>query len=114
MKFSILITTILTIVLLAACAPAATPMPQPVEMIEEPTAPPVVLENEAVKVTDQRGKEFEFDKPVQRIVSLAPSNTEILFAVGAGSQVVGRDFVGLSSRSIECSGHRRRIWRIGH
>jgi len=27
----------------------------------------------------------------QRIVSMAPSNTEILFAVGAGAQVVGRD-----------------------
>jgi iron complex transport system substrate-binding protein len=29
--------------------------------------------------------------PAQRVVSLAPANTEILFAVGAGSQVVGRD-----------------------
>jgi len=27
----------------------------------------------------------------QRIISLAPSNTEILFAIGAGSQMVGRD-----------------------
>jgi iron complex transport system substrate-binding protein len=29
--------------------------------------------------------------PAQKIVSLAPSNTEILFYLGAGSQVIGRD-----------------------
>jgi iron complex transport system substrate-binding protein len=29
--------------------------------------------------------------PAQRIVSIAPSNTEILFALGAGKQVVGRE-----------------------
>ena len=29
--------------------------------------------------------------PAERILSLAPSNTEILFAVGAGKQLVGRD-----------------------
>jgi iron complex transport system substrate-binding protein len=29
--------------------------------------------------------------PAEKIVSMAPSNTEILFAVGAGDQVVGRD-----------------------
>lgn len=91
MKSRFLITTILTIVLLAACAPAATPTPQPVELPEEPAAAQVIVENTPIIVTDQRGKEFQFDEPVQRIVSLAPSNTEILFAVGAGSQVVGRD-----------------------
>ncbi len=31
------------------------------------------------------------DGPAKRVVSLAPSNTEILFAVGAGAQTVGRD-----------------------
>jgi len=91
MKSKFLIITVLTIVLLAACTPAATPTPQSVELIEEPTAVPVVPENVPIVVTDQRGKEFQFEQPVQRIVSLAPSNTEILFAVGAGSQVVGRD-----------------------
>jgi iron complex transport system substrate-binding protein len=30
-------------------------------------------------------------QPAQRIVTLAPSNTEILFALGAGKQLVGRD-----------------------
>jgi iron complex transport system substrate-binding protein len=37
------------------------------------------------------GRQVALSAPAQRIVSLAPSNTEILFAVGAGAQVVGRD-----------------------
>ncbi len=38
---------------------------------------------------DDKGKRWTFDKPAQRIVSLAPSVTELLFAIGAGSKVVG-------------------------
>ncbi len=41
--------------------------------------------------TDGLGREVKFNGPAQRVVSLAPSLTEILFAVGADSQVVGRD-----------------------
>jgi len=42
-------------------------------------------------LTDGWGREITLPKPAQQIVSLAPSNTEILFAVGAGAQVAGRD-----------------------
>ncbi|RCV49452.1 ABC transporter substrate-binding protein [Marinitenerispora sediminis] len=43
-----------------------------------------------VTVTDARG-EVTLDEAPQRIVSLSPSGTEILFAVGAGDQVVAAD-----------------------
>lgn len=49
-----------------------------------PTAVPIQL-------TDGLGRTVSLPAPAMRIVSLAPSNTEILFAIGAGSQVVGRD-----------------------
>ena len=40
-------------------------------------------------VTDDEGREITLPKPAQRIVSLAPHVTEVLFAAGAGSRVVG-------------------------
>jgi len=44
-----------------------------------------------VRVVDDAGQTLEFDHPPQRIISLTPHLTELLFAVGAGSQVVGVD-----------------------
>jgi len=44
-----------------------------------------------IVLTDGAGSAVELSAPAQRVVSLAPTNTEILFAVGAGAQVVGRD-----------------------
>jgi iron complex transport system substrate-binding protein len=65
-------------VVLAACGPAATPQSLPAA---SPTP----------SLADGRGKVFNFNTPPQRIVTLAPSNTELVFAVGAGAQLVGRD-----------------------
>jgi iron complex transport system substrate-binding protein len=42
-------------------------------------------------VTDGLGRVLTLDLAPQRVISLAPSNTEILYAVGAGSLMVGRD-----------------------
>lgn len=52
-----------------------------------------VLHQESVtfplKVKDQMNREVTVEKEPKRIVSLAPSNTEILFALGLGGKVVG-------------------------
>jgi iron complex transport system substrate-binding protein len=93
------ILTILTL-LLTACgapatsAPAPTSAPVEVSPTQAPTAAPTDAPTAApagLTFTDGLGREVKLAGPAQRIVSLAPSNTEILFAVGAGQQVVGCD-----------------------
>ena len=41
-----------------------------------------------IEITDQLGRVVALDKPPQRIISIAPSNTEILFALGLADRVV--------------------------
>lgn len=47
--------------------------------------------SQAIQVTDGLNRNVSLANPAQRIVSMAPSATEVLFAIGAGDQVVGRD-----------------------
>jgi iron complex transport system substrate-binding protein len=51
-----------------------------------PSSSPLVL---PVTVTDDEGNNLTITSYPQRIVTLAPSNTQILFAIGAGDKVVG-------------------------
>lgn len=46
-------------------------------------------ENATVTVVDDLGRSVSLNGMPQRIISLAPSNTEIIFAVGAGERLVG-------------------------
>ncbi|MFA4835136.1 MAG: helical backbone metal receptor [Dehalococcoidia bacterium] len=73
MKSGILVSLLL---ILALSLPAVSPTPV------SATAYPITL-------TDDLGRQVTISSPPQRIVSLAPSNTEILFALGLGDKIIG-------------------------
>jgi iron complex transport system substrate-binding protein len=101
MKRYILILILTIGLLLSACGPEApaTPAsnqePEPAPEVEaapspdpEPTEEPTP---EVMTFTDDMGNTVELDGYPQAIVSISASTTEVLFAIGAGDQVVGRD-----------------------
>ncbi len=58
-------------------------------MLAACSAIPAAKDGGKIQLQDGLGREVLLEKPAARIISLSPSVTEILFAVGAGSQVVG-------------------------
>jgi iron complex transport system substrate-binding protein len=64
-------------------APFLTPAPTPTP---EPTNPPAF----PVTLTDDEGTSVTIAAEPRKIVSLTPATTETLFALGAGSRVVGK------------------------
>ena len=85
---------VLMLVLSVSCATTAPPATTPAPSLTAPAqvlATPVTPENQPLVFSDGLGREVVLSGPAQRIISMAPSNTEILFAIGAGGQLVGRD-----------------------
>ncbi len=50
---------------------------------------PVRAETQGLTITDDFGRNVTIEEIPGRIISLSPTNTEILFAIGAGNRVVG-------------------------
>ena len=82
-KTLIALTLIVTLVLVGGC-------PRPVEPAEpEP-------------FVDDLGRTVTIEEVPQRIVSVAPSNTEILFALGLGNRIVGvTDFCNYPEEALD-------------
>lgn len=81
--------------LLASCSAAPTPAPTattaPPTATSAPVPAPTATVSTAIRLTDGLGTVIELAGPARRIVALGSSNTEILFALGAGGQLAGCD-----------------------
>ncbi len=75
--FVFLIVLSLVLSLLAGCASLKKK-----EQAKEPQEKAIVLQ-------DDEGRQIKLNEPAKRVVSLAPANTEIVYALGAESKLVG-------------------------
>jgi iron complex transport system substrate-binding protein len=73
-----LVVVLIAALILPGCQPKSS------EITSTAAVKPIIL-------TDGLGRSITLANPAQRIISLSPPLTEMLFAVGAGGQMVGRD-----------------------
>lgn len=102
-RFTFVLLALLMALAVAACAqatptptptplpPTATPVPPMATAVPNPTPVPPTPTPTPITLTDGLGHTVTLAQPAQRIVALAPSVAESLFAIGAGGQVVARE-----------------------
>jgi iron complex transport system substrate-binding protein len=76
-SFAVLLLALLSLVVLAACGSS-----------DGDTAASPSASAGPITVTDDAGQQVILEQPAMRIVSLAPANTEIAYAIGAGDKMV--------------------------
>jgi len=80
---ALLVVTLLAIALAAAALGGCSSSTDETSAASSPAAAGPIT------VTDDAGKTVTLDAPATKVVSIAPANTEIAFALGAGDKVVG-------------------------
>jgi len=94
LSFALVLSVMLTACAQATVEPEAEVIEEPTDLpptdvpTQEPTAEP---EPEPIAIVDDLGNEVVLDEPAQAIISISPSLTEILFGIGAGERLIGRD-----------------------
>lgn len=85
------LTLVVCVLLATGCGilTPGTPIPQPTHTPLPTSTPLPPTPTPIPTFTDDAGRVVQIAGSVERIVSLAPSNTEILFALGLGDRVVG-------------------------
>jgi len=92
---SILIASMLAIGACSTAGSSATPTIPPnatgsIQPVATATPPPSAAPTFPITLTDDEGTAVELKAEPQKIVSLTPSTTETLFALGVGDRVVGK------------------------
>lgn len=97
-KAGIMLLTILLLMSLVACGGEEVEDAEDLVEVDEE----VETEEGKIRVEDDYGSVFESDEPAKTVVSLAPSNTEILFALGLDDEIIGvTDFCNYPEEALD-------------
>ncbi|TEU15803.1 MAG: cobalamin-binding protein [Anaerolineales bacterium] len=85
--YCVLVIAVILLTVATACGPSS--VPQPTDTPAPSLTPTPELAAFPLTMTDDLGNEVTIEAEPQRIVSMAPSHTQTLYALGLGDKVVG-------------------------